>query len=99
MWWLQYTSPSSLGLEENICLHSIYLVFPLPVSSQKYEILYEIFTITQQLYLHGPIFKNLVLLHLKNHHSKVVNLKFWLNGQAVWMYEANLYVLQLPISY
>ena len=31
------------------------------------------------------------LFHLKNHHSKDVNLNFIWNGQAVWIYKADLY--------
>ena len=43
------------------------------------------------LKVHGPIFQRLVFrFHLKNHHSK--DESFCWNGQAVWMYEASLYI-------
>ena len=32
------------------------------------------------------------LFHLQNHHSKDVNFKYQLNGQAVWMYKAIWYI-------
>ena len=46
-----------------------------------------------------PIFQNLVLyrgsvFHLKDHHTKDVNLKFQLNwsNRLVWMWQAILYI-------
>ena len=44
------------------------------------------------LKVHGPIFQNSVLFHLKNHHSKSLNLNLIWNGQAIWIYEAILYI-------
>ena len=62
--------------------------------------LFWIFRVLQHLIINGAwsYFSKLSLLfHLMNHHSKDVNFKFRLKGQAILLYEAILYFVVASI--
>ena len=78
------------------------IIFSLISSCNIALILFKVFLIYSILKVHGPTFQNqFILFHLKNHLSKVINAKFELNSQAVWIYsvQSNFSDLQLPVSY